>query len=130
MCYKCRSSDCLFLDGLIAVVYPGFVLQLFLDGGRCSLPWLCATAVLGWWSLWFTLALCYSCSWMVVAVVFHGFVLKLFLDGGRCRFSWLCVTGENRVVVWSVLVVAVGFPGFVLQLFLDGGRCRFFWLCV
>ena len=44
---------------------------------------------------------------MVVAVVFHGFVLKLFLDGGRCRFSWLCVTGENRVVVWSVLVVAV-----------------------
>ena len=67
---------------------------------------------------------------MVVAVVYPGFVLQLFLHGGRCRFSWLCDTGENRVVVWSVLVVAVGFPGFVLQLFLDGSRCRFFWLYV
>ena len=43
LCFRCRSSGCLFLDGLIAVDFLGFVLRLFLDGGRCRFPWLCVS---------------------------------------------------------------------------------------
>ena len=65
MCFRYKSSSCLSVL-VFAVDSPGFVSEVQIEWlsvlgwfNRCRFPWFCVTAVLGRWSPYIFLALCY-----------------------------------------------------------------------